>query len=59
MNRLSDFVSLDSFYISIRGYFQTHFVLEKALCAVFIVNVLLFAALNEFLEKNCAVTSLK
>ncbi len=30
MNRLSGFVSLDSFYIRIRGYFQTHFVLEKA-----------------------------
>ena len=30
MNRFPDFVSLDSFYIGMRGVFQTHFVLEKA-----------------------------
>ena len=30
MNRFPDFVRLDSFYIGIRGNFQTHFVLEKA-----------------------------
>jgi len=31
MNRVSDFGRLDIFYSGIRGYFQIHFVLEKAI----------------------------